>query len=129
MSTDLVMLIASAVLCLALALPYTLGYVLERGLYIVAGNREDFPPGKGWVGRAHRAHLNLVENLIPFAALVLAAQAAGKADGWSALGAQIFFFSRLGHAVVYTIGLPWLRTLAYLGGLLGCALVLYALIR
>ncbi|MBX3456143.1 MAPEG family protein [Ferrovibrio sp.] len=129
MTTDLLMLISSAVLCLALALPYSLGFMLERGLYIMAGNREDFPPGKGWVGRSHRAHLNMVENLIPFAALVLAAHVSGKADGWSALGAQIFFYSRLAHAVVYTAGIPWLRTLAYIGGLLGCALVLYALIR
>ena len=42
MTTDLTMLIASAVLCLLLAFPYTLGFIFSRGLFVVAGNREDF---------------------------------------------------------------------------------------
>ncbi|MCW0234347.1 MAG: MAPEG family protein [Ferrovibrio sp.] len=128
MTTDLMMLIASAVLTVLLALPYTTGFMLSRGLYVVAGNREDFPAGTGWIGRAHRAHLNMVENIVPFAALVLAAAAAGKADAWTALGSQVFFYSRVLHAVVYIAGVPWVRTLAYLGGVAGMALVLYGIV-
>ena len=78
MTVDLKMLIASAVLTVLLALPYTVGFLFTRGLFVMAGNREDFPPGKGWIGRAHRAHLNMVENMVPFAALVLAAAASGR---------------------------------------------------
>ncbi|MFN4163080.1 MAG: MAPEG family protein [Ferrovibrio sp.] len=128
MTTDMMMLIASAVLCLLLAFPYTLGFIFSRGLFVVAGNREDFPAGHGWIGRAHRAHLNMVENLVPFAALVLAAAVMNRADAWTALGAQVFFYSRVVHAVVYTIGVPWLRTLAYVGGLAGTAMVLYGIV-
>lgn len=128
MTTDLTMLIASAVLTVLLALPYTMGFLLTRGLYVMAGNREDFPPGSGWIGRAHRAHLNMVENIVPFAALVLAAAAAGKADGWTALGSQVFFYSRVLHAVVYIAGVPWVRTLAYVGGVAGMAMVLYGIV-
>jgi uncharacterized MAPEG superfamily protein len=129
MSIDLTMLVASAVLTVLLALPYTIGFLFTRGLFVMAGNREDFPPGTGWIGRSHRAHLNMVENMVPFAALVLAAAAAGQADGWTALGSQVFFYSRVVHAIVYTLGVPWLRTLAYLGGVAGMALVLYALVN
>lgn len=128
MTTDMMMLIASAVLCLLLAFPYTLGFMFSRGLFVVAGNREDFPAGHGWIGRAHRAHLNMVENLVPFAALVLAAAVMNRADAWTALGTQVFFYSRVVHAVVYTIGVPWLRTLAYVGGLAGTAMVLYGIV-
>ncbi|MFN4311694.1 MAG: MAPEG family protein [Ferrovibrio sp.] len=128
MTTDMTMLIASAVLCLLLAFPYSLGFIFSRGLFVVAGNREDFPPGTGWIGRAHRAHLNMVENLVPFAALVLAAAVMNRADAWTALGAQVFFYSRVAHAVVYTLGVPWLRTLAYAGGLAGMAMVLYGIV-
>lgn len=128
MTTDLTMLIASAVLTVLLAVPYATGYVLTRGLYVVAGNREDFPAGTGWIGRAHRAHLNMVENLVPFAALVLGAAVAGKADGWTALGSQVFFYSRVLHAAVYIAGVPWVRTLAYAGGLAGMAMVLYGIV-
>jgi uncharacterized MAPEG superfamily protein len=129
MSVDIQMLIASAVLCVLLALPYTMGHILTRGLFVVAGNREDFPAGKGWIGRANRAHINMVENLVPFAALILAAQATNQADAWTALGAQVFFYCRVVHAVVYIIGVPWLRTLAWFGGVVGMAMVLFALVN
>lgn len=128
MTTDLMMLIASAVLTVLLALPYSTGFMLTRGLYVMAGNREDFPPGSGWIGRAHRAHLNMVENIVPFAVLVLAAAAAGKADAWTALGAQVFFYSRVVHAVVYIAGVPWVRTFAWIGGVVGMAMVLYGIV-
>ena len=80
MTTDMIMLIASAALCILLALPYTMGFIATRGLLTVAGNREDFPAATGWIGRAHRAHLNMVENLVPFAALVLAASWLGSSE-------------------------------------------------
>ncbi|WP_341908867.1 MAPEG family protein [Ferrovibrio terrae] len=128
MTTDLMMLIASAVLTVLLALPYSTGFMLTRGLYVMAGNREDFPPGSGWIGRAHRAHLNMVENIVPFAVLVLAAAVAGKADAWTALGAQVFFYSRVAHAVVYIAGVPWVRTFAWIGGVVGMAMVLYGIV-
>lgn len=129
MTMDMKMLIASAVLTVLLMLPYSIGFLFTRGLYVMAGNREDFPPGKGWIGRAHRAHLNMVENMVPFAALVLAAAVTNQADGWTALGAQVFFYSRVVHAIVYTLGVPWLRTLAFLGGLAGMGMILYALVN
>ncbi|WP_428249079.1 MAPEG family protein [Ferrovibrio sp.] len=128
MTTELTMLTYSSLLCLLLAFPYTLGFIVQRGLYTVAGNREDFPAGQGWIGRAHRAHLNLVENLVPFAALVLIAQAAGKSDAMTIAGAQLFFFARLVHAVVYTAGIPWARTLAYFGGVIGMLVILWRIL-
>lgn len=128
MTTDMTMLIASATLTVLLALPYTMGHLLTRGLFVMAGNREDFPPGAGWIGRAHRAHLNMVENMVPFAALVLAAAVTGKANAWTALGAQVFFYARIVHAVVYIIGVPWLRTLAWFACVIGMALVLYGIV-
>ncbi|WP_341703277.1 MAPEG family protein [Ferrovibrio sp.] len=129
MSIDLQMLIAAAVLCVLLALPYTMGFIVTRGLFVVAGNREDFPAGHGWIGRAHRAHVNMVENLVPFAALVLTAAVTGQADAWTALGAQVFLYSRIMHAVVYILGVPWLRTLAWFGGVVGMAMILFALVN
>ena len=50
------------------------------------------------------------KNLIIFAALVLVAQFAGKTNVATALGAQLFFWSRLAYAPAYVIGIPWLRT-------------------
>jgi uncharacterized MAPEG superfamily protein len=45
-------------------------------LVTLAGNREGMPPLTGWALRAYRAHLNMLESLVLFAALVLVAVAA-----------------------------------------------------
>lgn len=128
MKTELVLLAWSAALCAFLAVPYTVGLILERGLPALAGNRENFAPPTGWKGRSLRAHRNMVENLVPFAALVLVVVAMGRTSPTTALAAQLFFWSRLLHAVVYTAGIAWVRTLAYAGGVVAMALLFLAAI-
>lgn len=123
MGTELWMLALSAALCVVLALPYTTGLVLKLGLPVMVGNRENFPQVEGWIGRNKRAHMNLVENLVPFAALVLVAQIGGKLDATTALGAELFFWARLVHAIAYIAGVPWVRTLAYAVAALGMVLI------
>jgi uncharacterized MAPEG superfamily protein len=125
---ELRMLAYSATLCLLLAVPYTLGLILERGMPTMLGNREDFAAGPGWIGRAQRAHLNLVENLLPFAVLALSVVVANRTSATTALAAELFFLARLGHAIVYIAGIPWLRTLAYALGVVATVMLLFALL-
>ena len=87
-----------------------LAAIAQVGLSPLVGNRENLPAFEGWAGRAQRAHRNMLESLIIFAALVLVAQFAGKTNVATALGAQLFFWGRLAYAPVYVIGIPWLRT-------------------
>ncbi|MBM3536152.1 MAG: MAPEG family protein [Alphaproteobacteria bacterium] len=129
MTVDLTMLAWSAALCVVLAFPYTIGMTQRLGLPTMAGNRESIPEPEGWMARSKRAHLNMVENLAAFAALVLIAHIAGKADPSTALGAQLFFWGRLAHAIVYVAGLPWVRTAAYAVSVVGMAIIFLALIR
>ncbi len=70
-----------------------------------------------------RAHLNMIENLVLFAALVLIAAVAGKANATTAMGAMIFFWGRLAYAVIYLVGIPWLRTLAWFVSVIGMAMI------
>jgi uncharacterized MAPEG superfamily protein len=128
MPIELTMLAWSAALCVVLAVPYTLGLIVDRGLVTVAGNREDFAAGTGWVGRSQRAHRNLVENLLPFAALALCVVLANRTSPTTAIAAQLFFYARLGHAVVYIVGIPWLRTLAYALGVVAMVMLFVALV-
>ncbi len=69
-----------------------------------------------WVDRAKRAHLNMVETMPAFIAVVAAAGLLGDSSNASTIGqwAQIFFFARIGHAIVYILGIPALRTPVYL---------------
>jgi uncharacterized MAPEG superfamily protein len=128
MTTDLTMLVWSAVLCVVLALPYTLGMIGRVGLAKMAGNRHDVPEPEGWMARGKRAHYNMIENLAPFAALVLVAHVTGAASPTSALGAQLFFWGRVGHAVTYIAGIPWARTAAFAVSVVGMAMVLVAIL-
>ena len=128
MTTDLTMLVWTAVLCLLMAMPYTVGLIGQLGLPRMAGNRDDIPAVEGWIGRAKRAHANLVENLAPFAVLVLVAHVSGQHNATTALGAQIFFFARLAHAACYYAGIPWSRTGAYAAGLDGELMILLQII-
>src|SRR5919108_1167868 len=76
----------------------------QVGLVMLAGNREGIPPLTGWAARAARAHLNMLESVVLFAALVLTAVAAGKTNATTLLGAQLFFWARLAYAVIYVAG-------------------------
>lgn len=100
----------------------------EVGLTTLAGNREGLGEMPGMAGRAKRAHLNMIENLVLFAALVLIAAVAGKANAMTAMGAMIFFWARLGYAIVYVIGVPWLRTLLWFAAVIGMALIAWQLL-
>jgi len=116
MPTELAMLFWTAMLCLALSVPYVMGSIPLFGLPRLAGNRDDLPALEGWLGRARRTHMNHVENLAPFAVLVLVAHAIGAFDGTTATASQVYLGSRLAHAGCYIAGIPWLRTAAFVVG-------------
>lgn len=128
MGVELTLLVWSVVLTVAQMLVAGMGANMQVGLATLAGNREDLPPVTGWAGRAKRAHANMLENVVLFAALVLVAHVAGKTNAMTALGAQLFFWSRLAYAVIYVAGIPWLRTLVWFVSLIGLVLIFLQLI-
>ena len=97
------------------------------GLTTLAGNRDRLPEYTGFAGRAKRAHLNMLENMVVFTALVLIAAVANKANATTALGALIFFWARLAYAVIYLLGIPWLRTVAWFVSVIGMIMVAWPL--
>jgi len=128
MTTDLWMLVWTTLLCLLMPMLYVAGELrapggVEWGL----GNRDTPFELPAWAARAKRAHMNLLENLLPFAALVLVAHVSGKANAMTALGASIFFWSRLAYAFVYTAGIKLVRTLIFFVGSAGLLLILIQL--
>jgi len=128
MTTDLWMLVNTTLLCLLMPMVYVFGELKEPGgVEWGLGNRDTSFELPTWAARAKRAHGNLVENLIPFAVLVLVAHVSGKADAMTALGATIFFWSRLAHALVYTAGIKVVRTVVFFVGAAGLVLILVQL--
>ena len=129
MSPDLKYLLLSTILCFVQVLIAAAGANRQVGLPTLAGNREGLPEITGWAGRAKRAHLNMIENLVLFAALVLIAAVAGKANAMTAMGALIFFWARLAYAVIYLAGIAWLRTVAWFASVIGMAIIAIELLK
>ena len=104
-------------------IPYVLNRMVVRGVGATVGYPVDPPPLAPWAQRLRAAHANAVENLAVFAALVLTAQVLGISTQATALAASLYLWSRVLHAITYTLGLPWLRTLAFVGGFLAQMIV------
>ena len=128
MTPELIYLLWSVALTVVLVLVATLGATQQVGLPTLAGNRENLPEMTGWAGRAERAHRNMLESLVLFAILVLAARALNISNGMTVLGAQLFFWGRVAHAALYIAGIPWLRTAAWLLSVVGLLLIFLQLI-
>ena len=127
MSPELKYLLFSVVLTFVQVLIAAMAANQVVGLTTLAGNRDDLPVMTGFAGRAKRAHLNMLENMVLFSALVLIAVVAQKTNAMTALGALIFFWARLLYAVIYLIGIPWLRTLAWAVSVIGMVMVAWPL--
>jgi uncharacterized MAPEG superfamily protein len=123
MPLEIKLLVWSVALAFILMLIAVSCQTLQLGLPKLAGNREGLGDCTGLAGRAQRAHRNLLENLILFAVLVLVAQAAGRFNAMTALGAQLFFWARVAHGAIYIAGVPWLRTAAWTVSIVGLVMI------
>ncbi len=128
MSGELFWLALSAALCIVLWIPY--GAVHASIVGFRAGTT-DVPKSSElpeWGKRSRRVHMNMVESLAPFAILVLILNVSGKADPSTVTAAATFFLARVAHAIFYTIGVPYLRTVAYSVGWLVCIYLLWQIL-
>src|SRR5258706_11325326 len=109
MKPELNLLMWSVVLTVVQMLVAAQAAFNKVGLMALVGNREGMLVLTGWGGRATRAHRNMLENLVLFAALVLVAGAAGKTNHMTLLGAPLFFLGRPSYSAVYLPGVILLR--------------------
>jgi uncharacterized MAPEG superfamily protein len=116
MKTELLYLTAVTALTGLLWIPYILDRVAVWGLTDAVGYPSNPKPQSPWATRLMNAHYNAVENLVVFAALVLAAHALGISNGATASACVVYFWARVVHAAAYTFAVPWVRTLAFTVG-------------
>ena len=128
MKPELQLLAWSVLLAFVQMLIAVQGAMGQVGLMPLFANREGMPEIKGWGGRAARAHRNMLENLVLFAALVLIVAITGKNNAMTLLGAQLFFWGRVAYAAVYVAGIPYLRTAAWAVSVIGLALIFLQLV-
>jgi len=128
MSFELTLLIWSVALTFIQMLVAVSGAILHYGLPELAGNREDLLPASGWAGRAQRAHNNMLESLVLFAVLILVTEITNKNNAMTGLGAQLFLWARATYAIIYIVGLPWIRTAIWTVSMIGLILIFLQLV-
>ncbi len=116
MKTELIYLVAIALVTALMWVPYILNAMIVRGLLDTVGYPENPKPLATWARRMKNAHANAVENLVVFAALILAANALEVSNDATVMAATVYFWARIVHFVVYTAAIPWVRTLAFVVG-------------
>lgn len=98
-------------------MPYVVNRMIEIGVWGAMKNPSpDASPQAPWAERMMHAHTNAVENLVIFAPLVLLLLVAEVSTPATIAACQLYFFARLGHYVIYSMGIPFLRTVAFIAG-------------
>ena len=114
LTPELRWLAATTVLTGALWIPYIADRMREHGIWKALANPDrDARPRAAWADRLMWAHDNAVENLVLFAALVLMLNALGISNATTVMACNIYFWARLAHYLIYSAGIPWLRTLSF----------------
>jgi uncharacterized MAPEG superfamily protein len=130
MSKELFWLVLTVAMTGLFWVPYILDRIMVRGLMPTMANPSpNDKPQSAWAQRMIAAHTNAVENLVVFAPLVLVTQALGIMTAVTAFACALYFWSRLVHVVVFTLGIPVLRTLAFVGGFVAQAILVLAIFK
>lgn len=124
LSTELFWLTLTTMMTALIWMPYIVNRLIEHSPWPALMNPQpDLRPKAQWAERIMRAHDNAVENLVIFAPLVLIVQMTGSATTATATACMIYFFARLSHLLLYALGVPFFRTVAFFIGFL-CQMVL-----
>jgi uncharacterized MAPEG superfamily protein len=130
MTPELFWLTLTVILTGLLWVPYILNRVMVRGL---GGAMANPTPGAkahaAWATRLMFAHDNAIENLVVFAPLVLILAQIDYSTKWTVYASATYFWARVAHLVVYTLGLPVFRTLAFTVGFFAQAVLALAIFK
>jgi uncharacterized MAPEG superfamily protein len=128
MNTELMYLVWITAFTAIMWIPYILDRIAVWGLADTVGYPDTPKTQSPWARRMKAAHANAIENLVIFAALVLAAHAANVSNGATVLACALYFWARIVHWFAYTAALPWARTLAFTGGFIAQMILAWQLI-
>ncbi|MGE0611167.1 MAG: MAPEG family protein [Hyphomicrobiales bacterium] len=114
-STELRYLLYVILLGLLVWIPYILAEIATNGI----ARAFSYPDERNrplWAQRLAKAHQNLLENTVPFAAIVLAGEAMNVHTPVTAACAMVFFWARVAHPFTQITRIWGARTLAFGAG-------------
>ncbi len=129
MTTELHWLVLTILLTAVLWVPYIINRLLEQGVVAaILAPEGETATRVGWSRRLMAAHVNATENLVVFAPLVIIAHVLNITTSMTEMAAALYFYSRLAHAVLFTIRTPVLRIIAFFGGFIAQMIFVFTLL-
>ena len=92
--------------------------MMQVGLPTLLKPRDDMPALTGVAGRLERAQMNSIVAMALFAPAVLILAHKGLSTPSTLLAAQVFLAARVLYVPLYAFGLPGVRTLVWVAGVL-----------
>ena len=130
MPRELFWLTLTAAMTALMWIPYILDRIRVRGLMETMDNpKPHAKPQSAWAMRMYFAHTNAVDNLVVFATLVLIADSLGISNRVTVIACVVYFWARLAHFIVYSLGTPILRTLTFAVGFAAQIAMVLAIFR
>ena len=128
MSVELEMLVWVSTLTLLMWVPYVLSGIINDGLVASLKWQGDEKQRFLWAEWAKRAHYNSIENLIPFAIIVIIAHLTNISNEVTTSAATAYFWLRAIHYIFYTAGISFMRTLAFIGSWLAQICIVFQIL-
>lgn len=128
LSMELSILVWSVILTFVLILTPAQMSVMANGLKVMTGPRDQIPEPSVLNKRLRRLAANMVENMVLFIPLVLTAAVAGVSNQWTVLGCELFLGGRIIHAIVYMLGIPWIRPVFWAVAVAGMGMIAWQLL-
>jgi uncharacterized MAPEG superfamily protein len=126
LGTDVRILVSSTLLTWVMIIASSLmrtTFWKPSGMKVALGNRDDVPEPSPLAARADRAAKNMLENLLFFCCLILAARLANAPQDRVVLGARIFFCARVAYFPIYLARVTHLRTLVWSVSVVGMGII------
>lgn len=120
LASELYWLTLTASFTLLLVFPYAFVRIRHIGFLRLLTNPlpGDDPFDEAWAHRAYRAHMNAIENLVVFAPLAIAVTITNSANEITAMACAVYFWARVVYAPLYYFDVPYLKTTAWMIGLI-----------
>jgi uncharacterized MAPEG superfamily protein len=127
MTTELTMLAWSIVLGIVHVFATGQVATAQHGMAYNMGPRDDQRPVTGKGARLIRAYANFMQTFPFFVAAVLIAHVAGRHSWLTVAGAELYFWARVVYVPLYVLGVPGIRSLAFVVATVGIVMILGAL--
>jgi len=129
LTTELFWLTMTITMTALMWVPYIINRVIEQGMgQAILDPQGDKTTRFNWARRMMQSHYNSIENLALFAPLVLILHVTKMSTEYTTMACIVYFYARLAHYLLYSFGVPGLRTPAFAIGFAAQLVLIFTLL-